>query len=112
MKIKVNGKDQVLDKSRVSVSELLVINNVEMPDMVSVQLNDKFVKREDFTNTQLTENDEIDFLYFMGGGADPRCFLAKARNGRRCVEISRFRRIRSKSEVSYEKFKIYNKNSS
>ncbi|MFH1836854.1 MAG: sulfur carrier protein ThiS [Candidatus Omnitrophota bacterium] len=69
MKIKVNGKEQVLHKSLVSVSELLVINNVEMPDMVSVQLNDNFVRREDFTNTQLTENDEIEFLYFMGGGS-------------------------------------------
>ena len=68
MKIKVNGKDQVLDKSQVSVSDLLGINNVEMPDMVSVQLNGDFVKKEDFTNTHLKENDEIDFLYFMGGG--------------------------------------------
>jgi sulfur carrier protein len=68
MNIKVNGKEQILDENSVSVSELLVINNVEMPDMVSVQLNGEFVKKENFAATPLKENDEIDFLYFMGGG--------------------------------------------
>lgn len=69
MKITVNGKEQMIDKNSVSVSELLVINNVEMPDMVSVQLNGKFVKRENFGNTFLKNADEVDFLYFMGGGS-------------------------------------------
>ncbi|MBU0571512.1 MAG: sulfur carrier protein ThiS [Candidatus Omnitrophica bacterium] len=68
MKVKVNGNDQALDKSEVSVAELLAINSVEMPDMVSVQLNGEFVKKENYVNTYLNEADEIDFLYFMGGG--------------------------------------------
>jgi sulfur carrier protein len=68
MNIKINGKEQTLDKSSVNVSELLVTNNVEMPDMVSVQLNGEFVKKERFEDTYIKENDEIDFLYFMGGG--------------------------------------------
>jgi sulfur carrier protein len=36
--------------------------------MVSVQLNDEFVDRNNFSSTVLKENDKIDFLYFMGGG--------------------------------------------
>ena len=67
MRIKVNGKEQELEKS-INVSDLLVLNKVEMPDMVSVQLNGEFVKREKFASTAIKENDEIDFLYFMGGG--------------------------------------------
>jgi sulfur carrier protein len=67
MKIIVNGKPQEIEKS-FTVSELLVLNKVEMPDMVSVQLNREFVKKENFTATIVRENDEIDFLYFMGGG--------------------------------------------
>lgn len=67
MQIKVNGKLQEIEKS-FTVTELLVLNKVEMPDMVSVQLNGEFVKREDFVITVVKENDEIDFLYFMGGG--------------------------------------------
>jgi sulfur carrier protein len=68
MKIKVNGKDAILKQGFVSVAELLKINKVEQPDMVSVQLNGNFVKTADLAVTQVKEGDEIDFLYFMGGG--------------------------------------------
>lgn len=67
MTIKVNGDDQQLI-SEVSVSDLLKHNDVKMPEMVSVQLNGKFVKREQFENTVIHDADEVDFLYFMGGG--------------------------------------------
>ncbi|MCQ9205036.1 MAG: sulfur carrier protein ThiS [Omnitrophica bacterium] len=68
MKIKVNGKEQILDKDSISVKELLNVSKVEKPDMVSVQLNGEFVKKEDYSNTSVKESDEVDFLYFMGGG--------------------------------------------
>ncbi|MCH3965768.1 MAG: sulfur carrier protein ThiS [Clostridium sp.] len=68
MNIKVNGEDKNI-KDGVTVTEILKIENVEMPDMVSVQLNDEFVDRDKFSDTVLKENDKIDFLYFMGGGA-------------------------------------------
>ncbi|NQU81656.1 MAG: sulfur carrier protein ThiS [Bacteroidetes bacterium] len=68
MKIKVNGKDQSIQKNAVSVSEFLKINKVESIEMVSVQLNGNFIDRNDFDKISLKENDELDFLYFMGGG--------------------------------------------
>jgi sulfur carrier protein len=68
MNIKVNGAQQEIEGG-LSVADLLVRNKVEMPDMVSVQLNGEFVQREQFGATILKEDDEIDFLYFMGGGA-------------------------------------------
>ncbi|WP_446897937.1 sulfur carrier protein ThiS [Clostridium sp. LBM24168] len=68
MNIKVNGEDKDI-KDGVTITEILKIENVEMPDMVSVQLNDEFVDRDKFSDTVLKENDKIDFLYFMGGGA-------------------------------------------
>ncbi|MEW6009565.1 MAG: sulfur carrier protein ThiS [Candidatus Omnitrophota bacterium] len=70
MKLKVNGKEEVLVKTSVSVKEILELFKVEMPDMVSVQLNGEFVKRENFQTTSLKDGDEIDFLYFMGGGSN------------------------------------------
>lgn len=70
MKIKVNGKEQILDKDSISVKELLNVSKVEKPDMVSVQLNGEFVKKEDYSNTSVKESDEVDFLYFMGGGSN------------------------------------------
>lgn len=68
MKIKVNGKEKNFDKDSLSVSELLKVSEVERPEMVSVQLNGELIKKEDLKNKQLKENDEVEFLYFMGGG--------------------------------------------
>ena len=67
--IKFNGKAQEL-VNPVSLTELIKINNVAQPSMVSVQLNGNFVVREDFDTTLLKDGDEVDFLYFMGGGSE------------------------------------------
>jgi len=68
MTIKVNGAAQEIETG-LSVADLLVRNKVEQPEMVSVHLNGEFVQRNRYGITALKENDEIDFLYFMGGGA-------------------------------------------
>jgi len=66
--LKVNGKEQELNET-LSVSGLIKLNKVSQPDMVSIQLNGNFVIRENYDSTLLNEGDEIDFLYFMGGGS-------------------------------------------
>lgn len=67
MIIIISGEEKEV-KEGVTVSEILVIEKVEQPDMVSVQLNEEFVERDHFSTTVLKQGDEIDFLYFMGGG--------------------------------------------
>lgn len=67
MKLIINNEEKNLEKN-ISLVKLLEVCRVEMPDMVSVQLNGEFVGRESFAATFLQENDRIDFLYFMGGG--------------------------------------------
>lgn len=69
MKIVVNGEDRTVEGESISVAELLVLERVEQPDMVSVQRNGEFVERDAFTSEQVKTLDTIDFLYFMGGGA-------------------------------------------
>ncbi len=69
-KIKVNGKEQELD-SPVSVIDLIKKNDVEQPEMVSVQINGEFVDRANFSVVNVKDGDEVDFLYFMGGGSHP-----------------------------------------
>jgi sulfur carrier protein len=71
MKIVVNGKE-VNSKDALMVNELLVEQKVKMPDMVSVELNGKILKRSDFETTALNEGDKVEFLYFMGGGGKER----------------------------------------
>lgn len=68
MKIKINGSYEVINGSP-NIRELLSIKNVEMPDMVSVELNGDILKKSDFESIALKENDAVEFLYFMGGGA-------------------------------------------
>ena len=68
MKLTINGEAKEI-KANIVLSELLVIENVEMPEMVSVQLNDEFLKQDEYPTITLKEGDEINFLYFMGGGA-------------------------------------------
>ena len=67
-KISVNGKAQELE-TPISITELIKLNNVAQPEMVSIQLNGGFVNRDDFDSTLIAEGDELDFLYFMGGGS-------------------------------------------
>lgn len=68
-KISVNGKTQELETS-ISITELIKLNNVAQPSMVSIQLNGQFVNQDDFDSTQVSDGDELDFLYFMGGGQE------------------------------------------
>lgn len=67
-KIIVNGENQDVTLP-LSLLDLMKQNNVEQPDMVSVQINEEFVERDNFPSTQIQEGDTVDFLYFMGGGA-------------------------------------------
>ena len=49
-------------------SELIAQENVETPEYVTVSVNDEFAKSADFETQQLKDGDNVEFLYFMGGG--------------------------------------------
>ena len=66
MRLTANGKETVFDDA-LTVSELLVRLSVKMPDMVSVELNGRILRRPEFQTT-LSDGDTVEFLYFMGGG--------------------------------------------
>ena len=66
-KITVNGEAQEVQLP-LNLTELIKQNNVQQPEMVSVQVNDDFVDRNEWDVLQIKEGDSIDFLYFMGGG--------------------------------------------
>jgi len=66
--VKINGKPETIPEG-TPVADLLRIKGVKMPEMVSVQLNGDIVSRESFPTTTVNDSDEVEFLYFMGGGA-------------------------------------------
>ncbi len=78
MDIKLNGKQENI-KDNINVADLLKQKGIQNVEMATVQLNGAFVNKEDLNDKTITENDEIDFLYFMGGGSKStvrkkRCF--------------------------------------
>jgi len=66
-KIFINGEAQEVNLP-INVKQLISENNVQQPEMVSVQVNEEFAEREDWENIEIKEGDSVDFLYFMGGG--------------------------------------------
>ena len=52
----------------LTVAQLIEAENVETPQYVTVSVNDEFVQSGTFEQTVLKEGDEVEFLYFMGGG--------------------------------------------
>ena len=69
MNVKVNGKNQDISGENIALLDLLKQNEVKQPEMVSIQLNGEFLDRAKFEQTIVTNNDEVDFLYFIGGGS-------------------------------------------
>ena len=58
-------------KDGLTLPELIELENVDMPEYVTVSINEEFVATEDKPKTESTvlkEGDNVEFLYFMGGG--------------------------------------------
>ena len=55
-------------KEPLTLLELMELENVEMPDYVTVSVNDEFIDADKKADTVLKEGDNVEFLYFMGGG--------------------------------------------
>jgi len=67
MKIKANGNEVQIERE-MTIFELLDVLNVSMKEYVTVQINGQIIPRSDYDKVTVKENDEIEFLYFMGGG--------------------------------------------
>ena len=68
MKVTVAGEKKEIEQG-TTIAKLIVDEKVENPEYVTVTVNDEFVESDDFETTQLNENDTVEFLYFMAGGA-------------------------------------------
>lgn len=69
MRIFINGEPEHYQADGLSIFDLLTMKKVESPDMVAVQLNGAFVDKQNYGATLIAEDDSLEFLYFMGGGA-------------------------------------------
>lgn len=65
MQVKVNGKPEEVQGG--TVLDLLKAKKIE-PQMVAVEINDKMLERDHLGTTSLNEGDQVEFLFYMGGG--------------------------------------------
>ena len=56
IKITVGGESREIEVN-TTIAQLLAIENVEMPEYVSVSVNEEFVKREDFGSQTLKDGE-------------------------------------------------------
>ena len=68
MKVFVNGESRELSGSP-SLAEL--ITQLDLPaTRIAVELNREVVRRNDWSGTMLNEDDRVEIVHFVGGGAD------------------------------------------
>lgn len=65
MQVKINGKPEEIQAG--TVLDLLKAKNIE-PQMVAIEVNDKVLERDHLATTHLNEGDQVEFLFYMGGG--------------------------------------------
>lgn len=68
MKATIAGVNKQIAEG-TTIAKLIVDEKVENAEYVTVTLNDDFLDKEAFETTVIKEGDNIEFLYFMGGGA-------------------------------------------
>ena len=59
MELKINGSNKTFEQNSASVTELLSLENIDMPEMVSVELNGEILDRENFDKTTVKTGDEV-----------------------------------------------------
>ena len=68
MQITVAGNKKEV-KDDLKLTELFELEQVETPEYVTVSINEEFVPSEQVESTVLKDGDNVEFLYFMGGGS-------------------------------------------
>lgn len=65
MQVKINGKAE--EVRGATVLDLLKAKNID-PHMVAVELNNTMLERDHLATTSVKEGDQVEFLFYMGGG--------------------------------------------
>ncbi len=67
MTITVTGvKKEVADG--LTLAQLVIDEKVETPEYVTASVNEEFISSSSFEDTVLKDGDNVEFIYFMGGG--------------------------------------------
>jgi len=67
MNITVNGKVEKIEEGQ-NVLDLLIAQGIK-PEVVAVEVNGEVLEKDDYGKIKLKDGDQLEFVYFMGGGA-------------------------------------------
>ena len=65
MIVTINGKSE--EVTGPTVLDLLKAKKID-PHMVAVELNSRMLERDHLATTPVAEGDQVEFLFYMGGG--------------------------------------------
>ena len=68
MQLTVSGVKKEYEDG-INLPTLIEKEQIDNAEYVTVTINDEFVESGAFESTEVKDGDEIEFLYFMGGGA-------------------------------------------
>ena len=66
MRIQVNGEPREV-KENLSLPELVAILNLK-PEQVAIELNQRVIRRRDWSAAILHDADKVEIVHFVGGG--------------------------------------------
>lgn len=66
MKITLNGKKEIIEEG-ATVAGLIALKSLN-PDAVIVEYNDDLMKKGEWSDRALKEDDRLEILRFVGGG--------------------------------------------
>ena len=69
MQITLNGEVMQVAETNLTIARLLELTKVEAMDMVAVVIDDEIIDRAHYETIKVSDNDVVELLYFMGGGA-------------------------------------------
>ena len=61
-------KKSVIISENKTVMDVLKAKDID-PQLVAIEVNTQMIDQENLSTTSLKEDDKLEFLFFMGGGA-------------------------------------------
>jgi thiamine biosynthesis protein ThiS len=66
LRIQVNGRPQEVEEN-LSLSQLITSLDLK-PEQIAIELNQKVIRRGEWQDTDLRDDDKIEIVHFVGGG--------------------------------------------
>ena len=66
IKITLNGKENQI-QAGMTVTDLLTKWRMR-PELVTVEVNEHILQKLDYDTTEITNDDKVEFIFYMGGG--------------------------------------------